>query len=84
MVVACFRDANGEWDAGVSTSCQGAARVEVSRDGGTLGIPRGALAAIRAKLVQEESVDRIKAAAIETGTKSIELFLGRLPDFFKR
>lgn len=82
MLFALDRDEQGEWFMAHHTACQGRALEDIAIEGSVLGVPRAAASAVKSKLVQEEAVDRIKNAAVETATRTAETLLNKLPSFF--
>lgn len=77
-VFALGRDDKREWALAHYTACVGEALREVEFDGGVLGIPREALAKLRAMLGRQEAAERVESAALATGTRLAEEILGKL------
>lgn len=84
IVFALARDREGQWCMANHSVCQQSGFDEISKNGGLLGIPKAAAQMIRSKIVQEESVDRVKNAAMETGVRALEQLFEKLPNIIGR
>ena len=84
VVFALDRNDQGEWLMANYSACQGQALTDIGMHGAVMGVPIAAISAIKSKLVQEESVDRIKNASIDAATRVGESLISRLPHIFGR